>query len=170
MQSKNITHKCSPSCVCFMYSWCLHQKTMNPVSPRVLLLIAKYMSESSEHHFIKPHRLQYCFQTEAMDIGLDGQCHLNRKVQTYKRAFALKSARRAVPSLLSHADAGHHWCMHWRQPSASKILLPCTAIYNHVQPYAALCGSWTNCALTNYTCTVSSTIAHIHPHTTYRTI
>ena len=91
-----------------MYSWCLHQKTMSPVSPRVLLLIAKYMSESSEHHFIKPHRLQYCFQTEAMDIGLDGQFHQNRKVQTYKRAFALNSARRAVPSLLSHADAGHH--------------------------------------------------------------
>ena len=124
-----------------MYSWFLHQKPMSTVSPRALLLIAKYMSESSEHHFIKPHRLEYRFEPEAMDIGLDGQYRQNRKVQTYKRTFALKSARRAVPFLLLHADAGHHCCIHWRQPSASKILLPCTAIYSHVQPYAALCGS-----------------------------
>ena len=111
---------------------------MSPVSPRALLLIAKYMSESSEHHFIKPHRLEYCFEPEAMDIGLDGQYRQNRKVQTYKRTFALKSARRAVPFLLLHADAGHHCCIHWRQPSASKILLPCTAIYSHMQPSAVV--------------------------------
>ena len=42
-----------------------------------------------------------------------------------------------VPLLLLHADGGHHWCMYWQQPSASKITCKNTA-YNHISPYTAM--------------------------------
>ena len=127
---KNVSHKCFPNCVCFIYSWFLYQKPMSTVSPltrrcwkplmHVLATTFRQQDHVQKHH-IQPYIAIYSHAQPYIPIYNHIQDNPKQPKQLYIQPYAAiyTAIYTAIYSQINH-------------------IRPCTAIYSHIQPYTPI--------------------------------